>query len=457
MPKLTPAQRFHNLFKRWATGSTEAERATGEKKVDEWLARNGKTRADIAALLAEAHADELKANPPPPPPDPRADAPHPFEDPRFTPAGLVEGIVSRYVTMSSHALVIFALWICLTHVYMQLGIAPRVALVSEDPDSGKSIARKTAHHLVARPNMEALGTAAAIRDFLDEGPGTVMLDELDQVDANARRALQRMWNLGHERGASISLMVGGKRKVVNIFAPMLAAGIGSFLAPTQKSRTFTLDMEPYTEETKPERDYNIEVGIEVRTEDLDAVYTFLRHWAGRVRAGEVKLNPRPSMPAGMIRRFADNARGLLTIADSCGAEWGRRAREAMVFLLEKARAEHPKLVILRHGLAIFETLELERVPSLRMNKELLRLDLPDANWNRYRGPSGGEHVHALRMDEQAALLKQSGIVSKSMKPIGGGKAFRGYERNWFVEALRGRGPAAATPSLRLITPQADEA
>jgi hypothetical protein len=41
-----------------------------------------------------------------------------------------------------------------------------------------------------------------------------------------------------------------------------------------------------------------------------------------------------------------------------------------------------------------------------------------------------------------------------MKPLGGGKAFRGLDRSWFVEALREYEPAAK-PRLRLITPQAD--
>ena len=116
-------------------------------------------------------------------------------------------------------------------------------LTSEDPDSGKSTALEVARRLVFRPNPETLGTGAAIADFLNEGPCTVLLDELDQVDAEARRRLQQIWNMGHARGAQISLKLGGRRTLINLHAPMLAAGIGRFLAPTQKSRTFTLEME----------------------------------------------------------------------------------------------------------------------------------------------------------------------------------------------------------------------
>src|SRR6266516_1160986 len=150
---------------------------------------------------------------------------------------------------------------------------------------------------------------------------------------------------------------------------------GTFLAPTQMTRTFVLEMQRYTEETKPEKEFDEEDAA-----DLDAVYSYLRHWAAKE-----KLNLKPSMPRGVIARNADNVRGLLAIAISCGPEWEQRFREAITFLLEKARAERPEIVMVRHGLVIFDTLELDQIRSTRFNQELKRLDLPDARWTRYRG------------------------------------------------------------------------
>ena len=146
-----------------------------------------------------------------------------------------------------------------------------------------------------------------------------------------------------------------------------------------------------------------------------------------------------SRASGVIRRSADNARGLLSIADTCGEEWGRRARETVTFLLEKERVEHPHLVMIRHGLLIFDALGLEQMRSVRFNKELLRLDLPDARWSRYCGASGADYAHPLLMNEQAALLKRVGIVSEVCWPSGGrrpGTSFRGYKRAAFEEARR---------------------
>src|SRR5262249_11558986 len=219
-------------------------------------------------------------------------------------------------------------------------IAPRLTMASEVPDAGKSTARKVASHLVWRPNKEALGTAAAIREHLDEGPGTVLLDELDYLDADALRQLLKLWNLGHERGAKISLMVKGRRKLVDIYAPILAAGMGDFLEQTQLSRTFVLDMEPYTEETKPERRYDSN-----DVADLDLIYSYLRNWAHTV-----KLNLDPDV-TGLIRRFADNARGLLAVADACGPDWSKLARDAIMVFSDREKAEQPHYLIVKHGLA----------------------------------------------------------------------------------------------------------
>ena len=75
-----------------------------------------------------------------------------FDSSEFTPVGLVQGILDKYVLMPERAGLIYALWVCFSHVYMQFGIAPRIALTSEEPDSGKSVSLGIARYLVHRPN-----------------------------------------------------------------------------------------------------------------------------------------------------------------------------------------------------------------------------------------------------------------------------------------------------------------
>jgi hypothetical protein len=411
---------------------------------------------DIPEILAQAAADDAAQAPPPPPSDPRDAQPHPFEDPRFTPVGLVHGIVGKYLTMEWYVQVIYSLWIVFTHVYPQFEIAPRLVMVSEGPDSGKSTARKVASHLVYRPNAEALGTAAAIREYLDQGPGTILLDELDYLDADARRQLLKLWNLGHERGAKISLMVKGRRKLVDIYAPILGAGIGEVLERTQESRTFRLDMEPYTEETKPERRYDSS-----DVADLNLIYSYLRNFARTV-----KLNLKPDT-MGLIRRFADNAEGMLAVADACGPEWSKLARDAIMVFSDREKAEQPHFLIVKQGLAIFDAAGLEQaadvMSTVQFNRELRLLDLPDARWSRYRGAGGMAYPHPITVPEQAALFrrKPNKIVSFDHWPAGkrvpGMSSSKVSRRGDLEVALRKHEAAqgSAGPSLRLVIPRPD--
>jgi hypothetical protein len=199
-------------------------------------------------------------------------------------------------------------------------------------------------------------------------------------------------------------------------------------------------MAPYTDDNKPQREFSSEQDFN----DLDTVYGYLRHWARKV-----KLDPKPAPPPGVIRRFSDNVRGLLAIADSCGPEWGQRAREAILFLLEKEQAERPQITMVRQGLAIFDALGVDQIGSVQYNAELKRLDLPDAKWSRYRGASGVDYAHPIAMHEQATLLQKVGIESVRLRFSDG--QCRGYRRAQFEEALRNERRPSRAGRLRLIS------
>jgi hypothetical protein len=121
MAKSTPEQIYTKLYR--LAHDKAVEEHIGEsarRKMAAWLKRYGKTEQDHPEIFAKAAADDKTQQPPPPPSDPRDDAPHPYDDPKFTPAGLVEEIVAKYVTMSEYVRVIYVLMICLTHVYSDL-------------------------------------------------------------------------------------------------------------------------------------------------------------------------------------------------------------------------------------------------------------------------------------------------------------------------------------------------
>ena len=408
---LTPAQKFKQLYSLYLDESTTpGERENAERKWREWLKRHNKKPNDIPLILAQAVQDDGAANPPPgPPPDPR-DGPtsprgHVFDDPNHDPATLIEQFARQYLTMSEHALVVYVLWIVATHVYDRFSIAPRILFASEDPDSGKTTALEIARSLMFRANEESFATAAAIRDHLSQGSCTIALDESDLLETTARTAFLLLWNLGHLKGQKHSLMGGGRqKKLTSLFAPMAAAGLGRILGPAQLSRTFVLRMRPYDEKTKPELDWwapgDDRDTAESRKETVDTFYRYLRRWA---ETREFRLRPR--MPAGIIRRSADNFRSLLSVADVCGGDWPRRAREALVTLVKETADDQPKAIILRHGLLLFERLEADVLEVGLFNRELHKLSEPEFDWNRYCSPTGiNRGEHPISISEQGRLL-----------------------------------------------------
>ena len=100
--KTTAAQRYKKLFDLWMDESApQGERDSAKRKADAWLRRHQKSWRDASSILAQAAADEAAAAPPPPPSDPRDGTAHPFDSSEFSPVGVVRGIVSKYVRMSS--------------------------------------------------------------------------------------------------------------------------------------------------------------------------------------------------------------------------------------------------------------------------------------------------------------------------------------------------------------------
>ena len=434
--KKTLAQNFADIFRMYMGGTTEHERDTAKGRAEAWLKRHAKTWKDVAEILAQAGRDDAAQQPsPPPPPDPRDAASHPFDDPEFTPVGIVYEAAGNYLYMSEHVRIIYACWAVYTHVHNKFKIAPRLAFVSELPDSGKTTALDVLRLLTLRPNPEALGSGAAVREFINEGPCTILLDELDMLDEDARREFLRVWNLGHKAGAKHSMKVKGQRVLQNLFAPAAGAGLGNFIGPSQKSRTYPLEMVKYAAQTRPLKDFYAEEAYP----DLNAAYSYLRHWSATV-----KLNLKPPIPTDLLGRHADNLRGLISVADACGGKWRRRLCEAIQVLYTRERAERPEILIIRHGLAIFERLGVGQIDYWDFNRELKRLDLSDARWTRYRGPAGCDFAHPIEPNEQGRLLRKGGIETKQLwtpGPRTNAKKFRGYTLEQFQEAWRIHGVA----------------
>src|SRR5262249_18498489 len=134
----------------------------------------------------------------------------------------------------------------------------------------------------------------------------------------------------------------------------------------------------------------------------------------------------------------------------------------------REKAEQSHLLIVKHGLAIFDALGLEQakdvISTIQFNRELRLLDLPDARWSRYRGAGGMAYPHPITVPEQAALLrkKPNKVASFNQWPAGrkripGVSSSKVYRRDDFEAALRKHEAARERggPQLRLVTPTSD--
>jgi hypothetical protein len=212
MPKKTPAQTFAAIFARFTAGSTPEERATGERMMDQWLKRRGKSRIDIPAILAQAARDDAAAAPPPPPSDPRDAAPAAPIDPHDTVLSLVCGAFKTYLAVNSHEYVALALWALHTHVYDCYMVTPRLLLTSPVRGCGKSVGLDVLSRLVARPELSDNITAAAVYDTIDRTQCTLLMDEFDNQELSAKAALRAVLNAGYRHGRKIHRGVGKNRR-----------------------------------------------------------------------------------------------------------------------------------------------------------------------------------------------------------------------------------------------------
>jgi hypothetical protein len=429
MPKKTPAQHFRDLFARFTAGSTPQERATGERMMDQWLKRHGKSRIDIPSILAQAVADDVARQPPPPPSDPR-DAGSPPRS-RVTVLDLVHAMAEDYLVLSSpHEYVAYALWAVHTHVYELFEVTPRLVLTSPTGGCGKSRGLKVLDRLVARPKKSDNFTAATIYDSANDRR-TVLVDEADNLDFDTKGAMRAVFNSGYERGGMFARGVGKHRREYQTFAPLAMASIGVLTPPgTLPSPLMRRSIIILMQKRRPKRRFRAG-----DTGDLDLVYQHIRMFAR-----EATLNLDPELPSELEHTdpsLADNWRVLISIADACSPAWGVRAREAAIFFARSGRHEELVATLLRDIRTVFDVQDVDRIGIKALVAALHNVE--GDRWSEFSGVKRNLQPHKLRESELRAMLRPLGIFTHSIWPQKGrpgDDSVKGYTRADFEAAWR---------------------
>lgn len=305
------------------------------------------------------------------------------------------------------------LWVAHTHAQdssrvMVWDATPRLAFVSDEPQSGKSTALELTSLLASRAIRAAEPTLPAIMNMLTEERATIMIDEADLLFGNrgtGHRALRTVLNSGYTRGTYVTRA----RERVDCFAPVAFAGLASSLRGNPelqalRTRTIMIDMRKRRDSDRIEP-----YRPRMHRPTMDAVQAALASWAQHQDVLPLLADSWPDLPEGISDRTAQIWEPLLAIADVAGGEWPERCIRAALSMTKGGNRNEPELT---PGERIISDIERIRFgAALLPTDQIIRrlYDIPDGPWRTLWPDSIG----ARR--ELAALLAQHGVTVRKMR------------------------------------------
>lgn len=351
-------------------------------------------------------------------------------------------LLQKYIDMQPHEYIGVALWIMHTHVHERFEHTPRLALTSSTPRCGKSNTIKALKLLARDPvAVSSISTAALFRT-VSQG-STVIIDEADNAQLFTDMDKRGIINSGFDYTANV---VSRYKETFDTRGPMAFGSIGRLPGAI-------MDRALHVHLYRSPKDYpvlnsNDEVARRAFQEVSELIYEWLDD-------GNVKLDPKPETP--LRSRPADKWRVLLAIADSFGAEWGERARQAAIVFDSSEIDEAIQTVLLLDCETVFNLRHVDRIRSEELVSGVLDLDTRYP-WTAYRGPKDDENItpRKLKQGDMARLLGMFNIRPKKIRfGTGPNQSFMGYERQQFEKhwnAYRRTNPQnPGTPELKLIS------
>ena len=344
----------------------------------------------------------------------------------------------RFVAFpTDHAAHAVALWVVHTHCLGAFDSSPRLALLSPEPQSGKTRTLEVLEHTAAAPMLTSNTTVAVLARGLDAGTFiTVLLDECDTVfgsKAKGDEDLRGLLNSGHRRGATYMRMVGDGAKMdaraFSTFSACALAGLGD-LPDTVMQRSVVLRMRRRAQGERVDA-----FRRRLHGPELEDLRTRVATWAA---THEDSLRRRwPDMPEGVTDRPADVWEPLLAIADEAGGDWPDIARAACLALVTESRTTDSGSL----GIRLLADLRMIWTPGAEtmLTADLLDLlvGLDEAPWADLRGKP-------LDARGLARRLRQYGVASQSVRV--GEQTGKGYRRDELHDAWQRYLPAPSEGS-----------
>jgi len=424
------------------------ERENARDAIKRILEDHGYTWSDLLPLMSgashvgEAGSDTVDA-------PPWADVAERAGGPALRTAGeILErllAVLTDHVELERHEVIAIALWVMHTFVFDKFTVTPRLLLESPVRGCGKTTVLVLLEAL-GRHSLRFDGVSpAGLFRLIERDHPTLLCDEVDTYGLKGDGGLRQVLNSGHRRGGRILRCTrDGGRQQFSTFAPVALAAIGTETLPLPlQQRSIVIHMKR-TARTLKRVD-------EATMSSLGPICSALHAWAKRAA-----LNLDPEMPPELRNRAADNWRPLIAIADLCGDEYGRQAREAAIAMSgDTFLDEDPVVTLLKDIRGVFDARGVDRISSRELVDTLVVPD--DSPWVEWRGQNGEQQSHRLTQSELARLLRPFHIRPRSMWPEKrtlDAKSTKGYQRQHFEEAWRAYcHPADARPQraqLRVI-------
>ncbi|WP_439625994.1 DUF3631 domain-containing protein [Shinella sp.] len=342
----------------------------------------------------------------------------------------VRDFASRFICFPSEAAGIAqVLWAAHTHLMDAWETTPRLAFLSAEPGSGKSLALRITALLSPLALEAANASTASLIRALDDPAGrpAFFIDEFDTKfgpKAKGDEELRCMLNAGHS--ADGFFLRNEKEKDSwhpvrrSAYAAVALAGIGNILPDTILTRSIVVKMRKRLPgqqvESYRRRDHK-HLGEALRDE--------LAAWADQVRDAAAKH--RPILPDDISDRDADVWEPLFTVADFADGEWPALARQAAMETMQSGKANNkPSLGVqlLADIRACFG--DKDRLPTADLLDKLLADE--EAPWGDLKGKKLSPRI-------LAEMLREYDIRPSSTR-IADGKTPKGYMRGSFHDAWR---------------------
>jgi putative DNA primase/helicase len=349
----------------------------------------------------------------------------------------------RFMVLPGPMDIFLALWTLHTYVFDLFSFTPYLLVRSPESRCGKSRLAELLGHLCANATTPGAMTAAAMFRRIDRLQPTILADEWDTIGEERRLACINILNTGFKFNGSFTVCVGKEHEDHDFktYCPKAIFGLSEVRLPeATRSRCFSFTLHKKLPTEKVEKLTRKFDGVELRRKCV--------RWAADNREALSKLDV--EMPKGLEDREEDISEPLIAVAERCGADWPKLARDCILGLCHKAPTEDrdARDQFLTDVQSAFRAQPRpDRISSAALVDYLNGLDeRPWGGWNDGRG---------INHRQVAAKLKPYGVQPRSLKSEG--KVVRGYRSEDFEQVFaRYLPPGAvtfATDAARAYAPE----